>query len=431
MHRDFSVLLTDGFPYLPPKVTTNAIDTRTWHQELDGGICLYTSRDRDQLPWLDPDAFLDRVALWFEKNKEGWPDDPPALDVEAYLGLPLDPRFIIHGDLNPYVGGYVTLRSDGQKLLRVSGPGKAAKKRSRELSGYVADIGQLTQPPRDWDSFLDRFDGADAIREEIRRGRLDVLLMRYHRSAQQGVLAVTFPTSAREPWFAHSAGFDQSSMGLRSGPAKDELGSKHVYVIGAGALGSHVCDGLSRAGIGHLTIRDFDHLTPGNMTRHLVTDLEMCGTNKASALSNVLRGRPYNRAEIVDVQNGLATPLEALELLEGDKLVVDATGDGSVTAMLEDAARISGLRFFTACLQNDGRTQRVDLVPPLEPAQPLPMTQAHPSSGPEIFEGGCGEPVSPTPPFAVAEAAAMTVRHIVGYLTGKTLSPAGEVREFE
>lgn len=59
------------------------------------------------------------------------------------------------------------------------------------------------------------------------------------------------------------------------------------------------------------------------------------------------------------------------------------------------------------------------------------MTKTLPHLGSEVFEGGCGEPVSPTPPFAVAEAAAMAVRHIVGYLTGEPASPAGEVREFK
>jgi hypothetical protein len=47
---------------------------------------------------------------------------------------------------------------------------------------------------------------------------------------------------------------------------------------------------------------------------------------------------------------------------------------------------------------------------------------------PEVFEAGCGEPVSPTPPHAVAEAAATAVRHIIGILTGTPVSDAGEER---
>lgn len=428
-HPNFSVVLPEVFPYSPPRVTTGLIRPRSWHQEGDGGLCLYPSRDRERLPWLDPDEFLGRVEQWFEKSRQGWPDDPPALDLEAYLELPADPRLVVHDDLAPLVGGYVTFRRDGDKLLHLLRSGKAAKKRDRELTGFVGSVGELAAPPQDWEDLFNRLDQEAVLRQEIARGRLEVLLIRYQRSDQTGVVAITFPTSNRDPWLAPSAGLDRSTMSHRSGPASSELDSKHVYIVGSGALGSHICDGLSRAGIGHLTIRDPDHMTPGNMTRHFVTDLTLCGVNKASAVKTVLTDRPYNRSRIVDVQNGVMTPGEALELLAGNHLVVDATADGAATAMLEEAAKFTGIRFFTACLQNDGRTQRIDLVPPLDGAQPLAATKMLPTQGREIFEAGCGDPVSPTPPYAVAEAAGMAVRHIIGYLIGEPVSAAGEVRE--
>jgi hypothetical protein len=98
--------------------------------------------------------------------------------------------------------------------------------------------------------------------------------------------------------------------------------------------------------------------------------------------------------------------------------------------MLEHAARVTGHRFLTACLQNEGRTQRLDVIPPPRDTQPIAPTRLLAALSPEIFEAGCGDPVSTTPPFAVAEAAAMAVRHIVGHLTGQPPASSGEVRDY-
>lgn len=430
VNREVTVTIRGDFPYRPPKVTTNIEVPRTWHQERDGGLCLYTSRDRDHQPWLDPEAFLKRIALWFENNKQGWPDDSPALDLEVYLGLRVDPRFIIHTGVAERTNEYVRLRGD-ELLLRVVGLGKAPKKSNKELTGYVVDLGPLTEPPIEWDSLVAQLEKSSNIRETLRGGRVDVLFVRYSRSGQEAVLAVTFTSgsAASEPRIARSAGYDPSAMELRAGRNAPVLRKSHVYVIGAGALGSHICDGLSRAGIGRLTIRDSEVLTPGNMTRHLVTDIALCGLPKATVVKAILAARPYNRAEITCSDKSFINAREAESIFEQCDLLVDATADGAVTSMLESAARITGNRFLTACLQNEGRTQRLDVVPPHEDAQPLPLTQLLPPSGPEIYEGGCGEPVSPTPPYAVAEAAAMTVRHIVGHLSGRPPTMSGEIRD--
>lgn len=427
--RDVSVTLQDGFPYLPPKVISTQQVERTWHQERDGGLCLYTASDRDRQPWLDPDAFLSRVSLWFEQNRQRWPNDPPALDLEAYLELDMDSSFVVHPSMDEFTGRYITLRSDGN-LLRVIGSGKAPKKRAKEVTGYVADLGSLEEPPDGWSALVRLLNLPEPIRADLRAGRIGVLLIRYSRSSQRAVLAVIVhaESTGLKPRIARSGGTDTTTMSIRAGYGASVLSGKHVYVVGAGALGSHICDGLSRAGIGKLTIRDGDYLTPGNMTRHVVNDLGQCGIGKASAVSAMLTGRLYNRAEITVVNKGLVSPTEAAGIFEDCDLVVDATADGAVTGMLEDVARVTGRRLITACIQNEGRTQRVDLVPPYGDAQALPPSAVAVQPAPEVFEGGCGDPVSATPPYAVAEAAAMCVRHIVGNLFGTPPHPSGEVR---
>lgn len=427
--------ISDGFPYAAPTVRARDDIPRTWHQSNNGNLCLYGNRDGDSQPWRDPNAFLERIDVWFDKNDRGWPDDPPALDIEAYLDLAPDRRYVMYGDLVAYGDGYVTVRPDNH-LLHVVGSGKVPKKSSRGLlSGYVTNLGELTAPPKDWHDLIANVDDCARIQSAIDRDRVDLLLIRYHRGRQHGAVAITLAHDKGKgkgatPRLAFSGSTSAKVMRLRSGTTAASIAAKHVYVVGAGALGSHICDELSRAGIGHLTIRDYDVLHPGNLTRHLVTSLTMCGARKVHAVKAVIANRPYNRAKIETDVRSLTSPSEAAHLLATHDLVIDATADGAVTTMLEDAARATQQRFITGCLQNEGRTQRADIVPPYGGASPHPATSPLPPTAPEVFEAGCGEPVSPTPPHAVTETAAMTVRHAIAMLTGQPLTPAGEVRTY-
>lgn len=450
-----TVLLEDGFPYTAPRVRTEVVGPTSWHRDRAGFLCLYTSSDRDGQPWGDVDVFLARIQEWFDKNDAGWPDDPPVLDLEAYLDLPTDGRYVLYADLDRYSGDYVKIREDGNQL-RLDGGGKLAKNSTKGfLSGYVTDIGEVTIPPQNWDDLIENVAEPEKIRNAIDRDRVDVLIVQYRRGIQHGALAVTFPTPVnavaapkatgksrprpprnhrgndqrRQPHLVLSGSADEAVMRLRSGTTAAAVSNKHVYVVGAGALGSQICDLLVRTGLGHLTIRDHQLLTPGNMTRHLITSLSYAGHNKARVVHVVLDKRPYNRTTIQSDTTALVSPAEAVQLLRDYDLVVDATADGSVTCMLEAASAITGTRFATACLQNDGRSMRIDIIPPLDGADPLPQTATRPSAAPEAFEAGCGEPISPTPPYAVTEAASIAVRHITGLLSGQPESPAGEHRD--
>lgn len=439
-----TVLLADGFPYAAPRVRTEVIGPMSWHRDRHGFLCLYTGADHDGQPWLDVERFLNRIEEWFEKNDAGWPDDPPVLDLEVYLDLPVDHRYVLYSNLATYTDDYVKLR-DHDDQIRLEESGRVPKNSTKGLlSGYVADIGEVKTPPLNWDDLIEKVTEADKIRGAIDRDRVDIVFVQYQRQDQRGALVVSFPRpksaaghrkqrsgndAHREPHLALCASVDEAVMRLRSGVTASGLKDKHVYVVGAGALGSHICDGLVRAGIGHLTIRDNQLLTPGNMTRHLVAILGYAGHNKAHAVQTLLTNRPYSRTKIHFDRTALTAPTDAVKVLQGHDLVVDATADGSVLSMLEDAAEVTGARFATACLQNDGRSLRIDVIPPLDSADPLPQTVIRRSSAPEAFEAGCGEPVSRTPPHAVAEAAAVSARHIVGLLTGNPEAPAGEHRD--
>jgi len=109
-------------------------------------------------------------------------------------------------------------------------------------------------------------------------------------------------------------------------------------------------------------------------------------------------------------------------------LVINCTADFSVTALFHQVAAATGAHILSAAVQNEGMTLRVDVLPPLE-GDPLEDSARRISTNHElIYEAGCGSPISPTPPSAVLEVAAIAVRHAVGLLVGQPIHPAGEVR---
>lgn len=427
------VTLTRGFPYAPPEVRLTGEPRRaSWHMESNGKLCLYNSEDRNHQPWRDVNSFLERIDAWFDNCDKGWPEDPPALDIETYLELPLDRRFLTYPGLQAVPDGYIRLKAGGNKI-HFLGPGKVPKNTQRGLlSAYLTTLGELETPPRSWSDLVGRISERVVVLNALRRGRLDALLLRYSRQEQHGLLAIALNDLGKgpQPHRLLSASTDSSIMALRSGPRAEVLQSKNVCVVGGGALGSHVAEALVRAGLGNLTIRDFDILVPGNLTRHTIDDVELCGGYKADALKKDLERKPYCRGKIQSAPTALRDPAEAITLIEEFDLVVDATADGGVTLMLEDAAVATGKRIVTACLQNEGTTHRVDIVPPFGAAAPLPQTASRPPVGPLTFESGCGDPVSVSPPYAVSEAAAMATRHIIGLLTDNPVSANGEMRDF-
>ncbi|MDI6872499.1 MAG: ThiF family adenylyltransferase, partial [Bacillota bacterium] len=220
-----------------------------------------------------------------------------------------------------------------------------------------------------------------------------------------------------------------AAKAARSGLLAPELRGRRVAVVGVGALGSFITDILVRSGVRHLTLLDGDVVMPGNLVRHLVGP-EAVGRSKVEAVKQHLVDRSgIAVADITVINHALISGVEAAELLSDHDLVVNATADFATTALLHVTAKALSKRIVSAAIQNDGTSYRIDVLPPLDGASPLPPSSVvgyQPE--PELFEAGCGSPISPTPPYAVMEAAAATVRHTVGLLVERPLHPAGEAR---
>jgi molybdopterin/thiamine biosynthesis adenylyltransferase len=448
------IVLQGDFPFAAPKVLplsrgwAEQVTGRTfgdnyyeasngWHRDLDRAMCLFTQADHTQLPWADGEQLLDQARAWLAQDAAGWSDDAPALDLDRYLHPSAERALVLYGNLAGHEGKVLQLRRERHDVLRV-GP-VAAPRRQGRASGHrvwpsdtvlILDAKELGGPIRDWDDLCAAID-ADAARALTRAyddGLRKVLLLYRHRDVR-GVLGLALAAGKDDEVTVKSlntAPDDLATRTIRAHPRAESLSSKRVAVVGVGAVGSVAADLLHRSGVGELMLIDGDLVVPGNTTRHLL-DGDAVGLPKAYAVANALhKARPrFGTVQWRDER--LRTVADALTLLADYDVVVDATADSTATAMLTAAARTGTGQLLSACVLADGYAIRVDRTPVRDGDQPLPPPKLPPPSS-DVYETGCGSPISQTPPAAVWEAAALAVRHTVGLLLNPGAVTPGEQR---
>ena len=67
-----------------------------------------------------------------------------------------------------------------------------------------------------------------------------------------------------------------------------KLKNSHVVVIGIGGVGGYVCVMLARAGVGELTIMDFDKVDETNINRQIVANLKTVGKFKTAVMKKMI-----------------------------------------------------------------------------------------------------------------------------------------------
>lgn len=120
-----------------------------------------------------------------------------------------------------------------------------------------------------------------------------------------------------------------------------DLGKKHVAVLGCGAVGAVVADNLAAAGVGKLTLVDFDAYSEDNVFRH-VLDPVFIEYSKPHALKLQLESR-YPGLVVIDVVETAEGWLQASDItaLKLDGVVV-AIGSPTVDRYVSRCLRRSG-----------------------------------------------------------------------------------------
>lgn len=436
------ITLQARFPFQPPRVAPADHDAVpwSWHRDLDGALCLVADDDRDGLWWREAPAFLEHVAAWFERADAGWPDDRPDLDLDRYFHPSEDTRLYLYDDLAQYRNCFIRFRPATNNTMRIrrgTRPTKSSK-HTKNRFGYVADLGEVDDvdvPPRLWKDISSLVDAGVDLGHRIRQFEITLVVLIYRRGTHNGAIVLeVWPTTDGDIAVRRlrSAADTEAARFTRAGPDARQLRDCRVAIVGVGALGSFIADMLVRSGLRHLTLVDDDVVMPGNVVRHLV-GLDAVGMPKVAAVKRHITGRAGLVAGGISAHDeALTAGADTVRLLKQHDLVVNATADFATTAILHVTAESLGTHVLSVALINDGAAYRIDVLPPLGAASPLPPAKSDvDSETPKAFEAGCGSPVSPTPPHAVIEAAAAAVRHAIGLLVDRPIHPAGEARNLQ
>lgn len=425
---EHQIKLDDDFPITMPRVsTTSGEGGLSWHRESDGSLCLWPSDEASDLPWQSARKLIERVAEWHKQDVAGWPDDDPDLDLERYWQPALLSELVLYPDLDGLVGRDCLARKKHEgRVLQVE-RGKAPKSQQRQRSWGVAvvDVGELAQPVRDFDELEQLLPApcAGEARKGIEQGRIRILIVRYQRQGHDAALALyAMSRDTRELGAVESAHTGEQTHYVRAGLDAETLLHKKVAIIGLGAVGSSTAELLARSGVGGFTFVEHDQLRPGNCIRH-IADHNYLGWNKAEAVRKLL-----HNAHVIDescihvIEDKLTSVDDVGQLFSTHDLVVDATGDNAATALVWMASEALNRPAVSVCLQRGGSVARVDRTLLRDGESHAPPV---PPGGPhlDLREGGCGDPISPAPPWACLAAASRAVGMATDLLTDRNQYP--------
>ncbi|MFV8296017.1 ThiF family adenylyltransferase [Mycolicibacterium fortuitum] len=433
------VTLDDRFPFAPPNVTILEVESGfvpTFHIERDGKLCLWPSDiPVHDAPWRDPNILLDKVSGWFTETAAGWPGDEDA-DLERYLessrgGIILYDNSALEHDgyfkTQKNKVGVVTVGERLQWRPNAARMGrKGVRRRERNLL-WVADVGPIDRPIRTFQDLQDvTGQSLETVRNLVKAGSLEYVLVRYQRGPRQAALLLDFPnTDGDVPVLAARESADQSveTRTLRAGAVASTYADKKVAIVGSGAIGSHVADLLFRSGVTQLTLIDPEVYRPGNVIRHTAHHT-YAGASKTIAVKTRLAATGLDVSEVTTENSQISRPEQTLELVKSHDLVIDATADARATALLRWAGESTGRTVISVCVQRDGGIARVDRFPLRENESHLLPVPHRATEGSFGCEQGCGSPVSVTPPMSVVKAAAVACQVALDELGGAPVLPA-------
>lgn len=124
---------------------------------------------------------------------------------------------------------------------------------------------------------------------------------------------------------------------------QEKIRSKHVLMIGAGALGSGNAEMLTRAGVGAITIVDRDYVEASNLQRQQLYTEEDVEQKLPKAAAAEKRLKQINSEVAIYPIIGDATPELLEELVQGKDLIIDATDNFETRLAINDISQKFGV----------------------------------------------------------------------------------------
>ena len=92
--------------------------------------------------------------------------------------------------------------------------------------------------------------------------------------------------------------FSRTEM-LIGNEGMEKLANAKVAVFGIGGVGSFVCEGLARSGVGNFVLVDFDKIDESNINRQLIATVKTVGKNKVDLMKErILEINPDANVEV-------------------------------------------------------------------------------------------------------------------------------------
>ena len=193
-----------------------------------------------------------------------------------------------------------------------------------------------------------------------------------------------------------------------------------VTVVGAGGLGGHVIELLTRQGIGHLLIIDGDDFACHNLNRQVLATERTLGRNKA--LVATTRVAIVNSDVEVTAASEMINAINASNLLTGTDVIVDALDTFSGRRLLFEIARKLRIPLVHAAIA--GFTGQVATIfPDDQEISALFVRQTETDRGVETVLGN--------PATTPAIAAALQAQEVVKLITGIGQTLSGQLLYFD
>lgn len=162
------------------------------------------------------------------------------------------------------------------------------------------------------------------------------------------------------------------------------LSLARVAVVGAGGLGSPVLSYLSTAGVGHLSIIDFDVVEERNLQRQFIHKESSIGESKAISAGHFVKSRNSEMSvESMDLELNLAN---SVDILSDHDLIIDASDNFDTRYLISDAAGQLSVPFISGAVHRyEGH------VYVCSPAHGFDYRSIFPEPVPDDFRNSCSE----------------------------------------
>lgn len=141
---------------------------------------------------------------------------------------------------------------------------------------------------------------------------------------------------------------------------QQQIRSKHVLVVGAGALGSASAEALVRAGIGKLTLIDRDYVEWSNLQRQQLYTEQDAQNKLPKAVAAKNRLRQINTEVKIEALVMDAQPANLENIVQTADVIIDATDNFDIRFILNDLSHKHEVPWiYGSCVGSYGTTYTV------------------------------------------------------------------------